>query len=89
MPTNARLFQARATRQGLKSLPKEQYKLLDAWLKNVRAGSPPTAPPPGLTREAMEAYLKVAKTYVERGSTVGGMATQIARIRTIQAALGH
>lgn len=75
--------------QELKSLPPEQYRLVQQWLGSVKAGSPIKPPPSGLGREAMEAYLKVAKAYVERGSTVGGMATQIARIRTLQAALGH
>jgi len=75
--------------QELKSLPPEQYELLQQWLGSVKAGSPIKPPPSGLSREAMEAYLKVAKAYVERGSTAGGMATQITRIRTLQAALGH
>ena len=37
----------------------------------------------------MEAYLNVAKAYVEVGSMPGGMATQIARIRALESALGH
>ena len=79
----------KAAQQELKSLSPAQYKLLQAWLGKIKAGSPLTPPPPGLTREAMEAYLKVAKAYVEAGSTPGGMATQITRIRALESALGR
>jgi RHS repeat-associated protein len=78
-----------AAQQELKSLPPGQYKLLQQWLGSVKAGSPIKPPPPGLTTEAMEKYLSVAKAYVNTPRPGPAAAVQIARIRTIQATLGH
>ena len=71
----------------LKSLPPDQYRLLQQWLGPIKACSPLTPPPPGLTIDAMQRYLPVAQAYVNAGGS--GREIQLTRIQAIQSALGH
>ena len=87
----ARVVQAaaalRAAQLALKALPPDQYRLLQQWLGPIKAGSPITAPPPGLTADAMQRYLAVAEAYIAAGGS--GAAIQAARVQALNAALGN
>jgi RHS repeat-associated protein len=75
-----------AAQRALKQLPPDQFRLLQQWLGPIKAGSPITPPPPGLSAEAMQRYLDVAKLYVSNGGS--GAAIQAARIAALESALG-
>ncbi len=53
--------------QALKSLPKDQYRLVQEWVGQIKPGNPIPPVPAGLTPDAMQRYLDVAETYLAKG----------------------
>jgi RHS repeat-associated protein len=70
----------------LKQLSPEQYKLVQDWVGKLKPGNPITSPPPGLTPDAMQRYVDVAKAYLANGGP--GVAVQQFRIAAIESVLG-
>jgi RHS repeat-associated protein len=69
----------------LKALPKDQYRLVQQWVGQIKPGNPIPPVPPGLSPDALQKYLNVAETYLAKGGP--GVEVQELRIAAIKAAL--